>query len=57
LEDVSTYYEASYSIPCPRLNGLNLFPENPSVSPNFCTSDKGSAPGERINTIGDFSLD
>jgi hypothetical protein len=57
LEEVSTYYEASYSIPCPRLNGLNLFPENPSVSPNFCTSDKGSAPGERINTIGDFSLD
>ena len=30
---------------------------NPRDSPNFITSESGSAPGDKMKTIGDFSLD
>jgi len=36
---------------------LNLVPANPIVSANFETSERGSLPGDKINTIGHFSLD
>jgi len=47
---------AYFYIPCPSERYLNLLPEKPSSSANFWTSESGSAPGDRINTIGDFSL-
>lgn len=56
LEEVERYMLASFSIPCPSERYLNLLPENPSSSANFWTSERGSAPGERMNTIGDLSL-
>jgi hypothetical protein len=36
---------------------LNLFPLKPLASPSFCNSANGSAPGERMKTIGDFSFE
>lgn len=57
FDDVDKYIFASFSIPCPSDKYLNLLPENPSSSASFWTSDSGSAPGDRIKTIGDFSLE
>jgi len=48
---------ASPSIPYPNEKYLNLLPLIPISSANAATSDNGSAPGDNINTIGDFSLD
>jgi len=52
--EVDKYIFAYFYIPWPNERYLNLFPENPYSTARFWTSDKGSAPGERMKTIGDF---
>ena len=54
---VSTIQVASASMPQPKEKYLNLLPLMPTSSAKLATSERGSAPGDKMKTIGDFSDD
>ncbi len=55
--EVILHVHYTFSCPWPMARNLNLFPPYPFISASFPSSPAGSAPGLRINTMGEKGVD